>query len=216
MQANIKEYTTRHYRSYTQYNRWLQACFLTAIAHIGLPESALLKSAEAKSIVGGLCDYGCGTGIIVATAWNLGVFPAMGLELSKNVQPVLHKDAQSLVHLLDLSDVIDWGAFRTNFKFNFQWATEIADHIAPENRDNFCANLANTANDGAYLILTVQEEGRTYWQGKLYGLGYYYAASRTDELASIWSMPSISGPCTWLPNNLMVFRFETEDKHVTR
>ncbi len=223
-QENKKRYTSKVYLQQKQYNGWMQACFLTVLAHIGLPDSALLKTPDGKVIEGGFCDYGCGTGINVATAYNLGVFPTMGLELSKKVKQSLHPDAEQRVHLLDLSDRVDWSVFSSQFKFNLQWTTNVAEHIAPEHAFNFAYNLATSANEGAFLIFAASEEEdgdfeplnlqpREYWREMLEDTGYHYAEKRTDELVATWLLPAISGPCFWLPQNLQVFRYGIPDEY---
>lgn len=170
-------------REFDAYN---QAVLFAAFSTLGLPYSYL--------------DVGCGDGVMVRTAHQLGV-DAYGVDRLPHPEPFFRQH--------DLTDPLD--LYRS---FQLVTSIEVAEHVAPEAEGIYSDTLVRHVGESGILILTAAPPGQPgdghvncqpaeYWRARMTNRGLTYSAELTYRLALAWSIARQS--MHWLEANLQVF-----------
>ena len=171
-------------------HEWGHRALLASFAHLGIPESIL--------------DLGCGDGYLVRLASKLGIH-AVGVDIAL---PHQSESIDSFSYLIrnDLRKLLDFGT-------DFDWVIclETAEHLPEESADILCYTIRKHCRNT--LIFTAAIPGQDgeghincqepeYWKSKL-AVEFDYKIEATEHLKETWKWAT--GPCFWLPQNLMVF-----------
>lgn len=146
-------------------------------------------------------DIGCGSGIMVRTARDLGV-QAFG------VDQIHHPEVYFFQHNL----AAPFGDLRS--QCDLVTSLEVAEHIEESGADVFCDTITEYLVPHGLLIFTAAMPGQPghnhlncqpaeYWRKKFYDRGLNYDAARTYRLALAWSITYMSQH--HLEANLQIF-----------
>lgn len=197
-------------------DEWNERALLAALAILGIPKTFL--------------DVGCGNAVLVDLMYNLtGVgridTSASGMELTRPMRrgdrcPVSDADGKcSLVTAHDLRGPLEMPQYRSELVVCWQ----VGDCLPSRSADALCKTLGYHSRD--WLIFTAARPGDhqgslnpqypQYWDDKLMKEGLIFDAATTMYLRSAWESPilqpdgstsSLTGPCSWLPENVQVYR----------
>jgi SAM-dependent methyltransferase len=201
---NPANYNKDFYMYLTRFDRHLETALYAVFSHLGKP--------------GQFLDIGCGTGVLVDLCTAAGIF-ARGVELSKEARDLSLNKQFILVH--DLRDPLQltYLGHEEDMGWDLVWCVEVAEHLPPESADTLCDTLAYHTDK--WLVFTAAHEGQggqwhlneqppEYWIEKLESRGLFYVEDKTEQLRSTWIYTT--GPCHWMPENVMVFKREEGTK----
>lgn len=187
------------FRSLAYTDEWNRRALLAVLAILGRPSAFL--------------DLGCGNGALVDLMRRLEDIGPVPIDYSVGVElwlPPGLADARPRRYIqADLRDPYDAGS-----RFDLVTCWEVAEHLPPESADTFCDNMARHVKPGGHLVFTaaapgqggehhVNEQCGSYWRAKLEARGLQYDKDLTGPVALAWQWAT--GPCFWLPANVMVF-----------
>lgn len=172
----------------TQFDGQNILVLLATFTVFGLPDSYL--------------DVGCGTGIMVKTALDLGIY-AVGVDR-------IHQDDKPYLIEHDLNKALDLGR-----QFRLVTSLEVAEHIERNATEKYCDILAQHVEPGGLLVMTAAPPGQPgdghincqpaeFWRAKMHLRGLSYSAASTHRLALAWMITYHS--MHWLEANLQVFQ----------
>lgn len=156
-------------------------------------------------------DIGCGTGALVKlmikleNSWDPEEW-AIGIELWQPDYDTLERRHFTV----DLRDQYDYGR-----QFELVTCWEVGEHLPEESADTLCDTIALHVQPGGYLVFTaappgqggdhhINEQPQSYWSEKLTARGLGYDKDLTGRVSTVWQWAT--GPCFWLPQNVMIFR----------
>ena len=182
-----------------QFDEWNKKALLGAMALLGIPESFM--------------DIGCGNGglvhfmeeLVEPTSRYASYKRSVGVEINgsdyfEDADLIIEHDLREPLGLNDLFElVICW---------------EVGEHLPEESANILCQTLSDQVDNPGTLIFTaahkgqggdyhVNEQDHLYWVEKLLDHGLAIDRNETEKLHDIWT--GTTGPCWWLPMNVMVF-----------
>lgn len=188
-------------------DEWNERALFAVMALLGKPETFM--------------DLGCGNGTLVHLMQSLEIFRDVegynvGVELS--LPPYLQHD--TLFVQADLREPYDHGR-----QFDLVTCWEVGEHLPEESADTLCATCARHVAPGGHLVFTsaavdqggdhhLNEQPQSYWGNKLTASGLKYDQYKTGPVQTAWQWAT--GPCFWLPQNVMVFCWEDDLTPVVR
>lgn len=193
---------------------------------------ALLTLIHSPDQIGSFVDVGCGRGILVDLMDGIVQGASLGVDLftPKEICPwlrgdfVVHDLREPLPDALESEDrryILNQG-IASAASLCISW--EVGEHLPSESADNYCDILATFT--GKWLVFTaagpnqggdhhINQQPQEYWRDKLEARGLEYRPHLTGHLRALWGTVNISdgsdfvavtGPCSWLPHNVQVFR----------
>lgn len=200
MSFNPANYDAEFYEYLSRFDPHLETALYATFAHLGKPDRFL--------------DVGCGTGNLVEVCRSSRIY-ARGIELSEFAQGFI--DYDELIYIRDLREPVYLYQGGLIVTFDLVWCVEVAEHLPPESADVLCDTLVRHTHK--WLVFTAAHVGQggqwhlneqppEYWIEKLEARGLRYIEDKTEQLRSTWA--HVTGPCHWMPENLMVFKREEE------
>jgi 2-polyprenyl-3-methyl-5-hydroxy-6-metoxy-1,4-benzoquinol methylase len=156
-------------------------------------------------------DIGCGTGALVKlmikleNSWDPEEW-SIGIELWQPDYDTLERRHFTA----DLRDRYDYGR-----QFELVTCWEVGEHLPDASADILCDNIARHVAPDGHLVFTsappgqggdhhINEQPQSYWTTKLEARGLTYDPELTGKVQTAWQWAT--GPCFWLPQNVMIFR----------
>jgi glycosyltransferase involved in cell wall biosynthesis len=166
-----------------------------------------------------IIDLGCGIGSFLAGAKAHGVENLCGIEIGYDAaKPHLSAEVADCIKFGNVAEVNSWG------KYDGAVSIEVAEHLLPEQADNFCKNLAN--NSLRMIVMTAAKPGqegvyhfncqpKEYWIRKIEALGFKYRSDLSDRIANglLRNVPKIP---KYIPQNIMVFKIESDQENLKK
>lgn len=167
-------------------------------------------------------DIGCGTGTLVKLMERLEPpWESKREDRSVGVEVWLPDALKQFYtgkrfHEADLREPYDHGR-----QFDLVTCWEVGEHLPKGSADTLCDTIARHVASGGYLVFTaappgqggdyhVNEQPQSYWSEKLKARGLGYDKDLTDRVSTAWQWAT--GPCFWLPQNVMVFEKGDDDE----
>lgn len=158
-------------------------------------------------VPGKMLDVGCGTGVMVDVARQLGS-EAYGVDMHDH----LKKD---WIFEHDLREPFTLASKNLPSQVSMVLSLEVAEHIPKSKHDVFCDTLASNLIIGGVLVFSSAVPGQggeehvgveqpTYWRNKMHNRGIGYNPDFTQALSLYWN--NIRSPMMWLPANVQVFK----------
>lgn len=212
-------------RNYTE-GDWLERLAYTDEWNVrALQALLLMKDMEGVET---FMDVGCGRGLLVDFMTRYTGIDARGIDLINPTEFGLDFETRLpfLAGFFDIHDLRDplTSVLASYGPFDLCISWEVGEHLPPEAADNYCDILA--AFTGKWLVFTaagpnqggehhINQQPQSYWRDKLEARGLEYRPHLTGHLRALWGTVNISdgsdfvavtGPCSWLPHNVQVFR----------
>ncbi len=115
--------------------------------------------------------------------------------------------------------------YNRGVQFDLVICWEVGEHLPEESADILSATCARHVAPGGHLVFTsaavdqggdhhLNEQPQSYWGNKLTASGLKYDQYKTGAVQTAWQWAT--GPCFWLPQNVMVFCWEDDLTPVAR